>query len=152
MNIMPESADSQTTDMSQGNPDTENPMRGIRIEKITLNMGTGEPGPKLEKARKILETVGLGERLDHRPSQLSGGEQQRVAISRALANDPEIILGDEPTGNLDTKTSVKILELLKDLNHKGYTIVMVTHDPRIKEYADRVVELQDGKIIRETRK
>jgi putative ABC transport system ATP-binding protein len=102
------------------------------------------------KAKRLLETMGLGERMGHRPSQLSGGEQQRVAISRSLVNEPEIILGDEPTGNLDTQTGMKILDLLKNLNReKGYTIIVVTHDMRITKYCDRVIHIMDGKIIRE---
>jgi putative ABC transport system ATP-binding protein len=104
------------------------------------------------KARKLLETMGLGERMDHRPSQLSGGEQQRVAISRSLVNEPEIILGDEPTGNLDTKTGMRILDLLKNLNReRGYTLIVVTHDMRVTRYCDRVIHIMDGKIIKEER-
>jgi len=100
-----------------------------------------------ERARGLLKTIGLEHRLDHKPSELSGGEQQRVAIARALANDPKIILGDEPTGNLDTKTGKVVLNILKELNtKKGYTIVVVTHDPRIKTFADRVVNIRDGLI------
>lgn len=102
------------------------------------------------KAKRLLETMGLGERMGHRPSQLSGGEQQRVAISRSLVNDPEIILGDEPTGNLDTKTGMKILDLLKSFNReKNYTIIVVTHDMRITKYCDRVIHIMDGKITKE---
>jgi len=101
-----------------------------------------------KRARYLLKLVGLGERMGHRPPQLSGGEQQRVAIARSLANDPKIILGDEPTGNLDTKTGRKILELLKELNKKkGYTIVVVTHDHRIEKYTRNIINLVDGKII-----
>jgi len=104
-----------------------------------------------DKAKRLLETVGLGDRLNHKPSQLSGGEQQRVAIARALANDPKIILGDEPTGNLDTKTGQKILNLLKELNQKeGYTLVVVTHDPRVAEYSDKIINLLDGEVLNET--
>ncbi len=102
------------------------------------------------KAKRLLETMGLGKRMGHRPSQLSGGEQQRVAISRSLVNEPEIILGDEPTGNLDTQTGMKILDLLKNLNReKGYTIIVVTHDMRITKYCDRVINIMDGKITKE---
>lgn len=99
------------------------------------------------KAKELLKMVGLGDRIDHLPSELSGGESQRVAIARALSNDPEIILGDEPTGNLDSKTSNKIIELLKALNKKGYTIIMVTHDPRVSLHTKRCVSIMDGKII-----
>ncbi len=97
-----------------------------------------------ERAAEVLEEVGLGDRLDHRPPELSGGQQQRVSIARALANDPDIILADEPTGNLDTETGDRVMETLKDLNDKGKTVVMVTHDPHDAEYADRIVEIRDG--------
>jgi len=101
-----------------------------------------------KKAKKLLSLVGLGKRFDHRPSELSGGEQQRVAIARALSNDPKIILGDEITGNLDTKTSKIILNLIKQLNKENnYTIVLITHDPRIGDYCDRLIKIQDGKIL-----
>lgn len=98
-----------------------------------------------ERAKELLKRVGLGERMDHTPSQLSGGQQQRVAFARALANDPDVVLADEPTGNLDTKTGKKVLELLKDLNEKeNKTIIMVTHDPRASGYASRTVKIIDG--------
>ena len=102
-----------------------------------------------KRAIYLLKLVGLGERTHHRPTQLSGGEQQRVAIARSLANQPKIILGDEPTGNLDTKTGMMVLDMLKDLNKKkGYTIVVVTHDQRVKKYADRIINLMDGWIVK----
>lgn len=102
-----------------------------------------------KRAEKLLRMVGLGERLRHRPPKLSGGEQQRVAISRALANNPKIIMGDEPTGNLDTKTGKNILELFKELNEKkGYTIIVVTHDLRIKKYAKRITNIMDGRVVK----
>ena len=102
------------------------------------------------KAREILGLVGLGERVDHRPTELSGGEQQRVAIARALANDPEMILADEPTGNLDSKTGEQIMNLLIDLHlkHKK-TIVLVTHDINLVKHAHRVIHLKDGKVIKD---
>lgn len=100
------------------------------------------------KARTLLEIVGLGARMKHRPNELSGGERQRVAIARALANDPEIILADEPTGNLDSKTSKEITKLLKKLNReRGITVVVVTHDPKITEEADRTLTMIDGRIF-----
>jgi putative ABC transport system ATP-binding protein len=102
------------------------------------------------KAKRLLTIVGLDHRLHHLPNQLSGGEQQRVAIARSLANNPKIILADEPTGNLDSKTGKIILGVLKDLNKReNYTILMVSHDPRIRGVVDKVINLMDGKIIKE---
>lgn len=101
-----------------------------------------------DRAKKYLELVGLGDRIDHKPSELSGGQQQRVAVARSLVNEPDIILADEPTGNLDTKTGEHIMQLLKDLNReRGTTIIIVTHDVRLKETGTRLIELQDGKIL-----
>lgn len=101
---------------------------------------------RLDRARKALEDVGLGNRADHKPNELSGGQRQRVAIARALVNDPSIILADEPTGNLDTKTSYDIMALFKDLNEKGNTIIMVTHEEDIAAFAKRIIRLRDGVI------
>ena len=100
-----------------------------------------------ERATKLLDRVGLGDRTHHYPSELSGGQQQRVAIARALANDPPILIGDEMTGDLDSETGFAIMRLIKQLNEDGMTIVFVTHDPRMAEFAGRVVELQDGKLL-----
>ena len=106
-----------------------------------------------EKAKKMLEKVGLGDRLDHYPNQLSGGQQQRVAIARALANDPEIILADEPTGNLDTKTGENVIEFLEKLNNEGRTIIMVTHDANLAmKHAKTIYWLKDGKIEKVTKR
>jgi len=99
---------------------------------------------------ELLDLVGLGDRRDHRPDQLSGGEQQRVAIARAFVNDPKIVLADEPTGNLDSKSGTVVLELLRRAcKELDATVVMVTHDPRAASYADRVVFLRDGRVVRE---
>ncbi|MFB0558334.1 MAG: ABC transporter ATP-binding protein [Candidatus Bathyarchaeia archaeon] len=105
-----------------------------------------------ERATKLLEMVGLGERMDHRPSQLSGGEHQRVAIARALVNDPSVLLCDEVTGNLDSKTGYEIMHLLRDLNEEeGKTFVIITHDPAVAQLTDRLIQLHDGAIIGEKR-
>ncbi|HSX57695.1 MAG TPA: ABC transporter ATP-binding protein [Candidatus Saccharimonadales bacterium] len=100
-----------------------------------------------QAATAILTEVGLAEKLKNRPNQLSGGEQQRVSIARALVNNPEIILADEPTGNLDSKTGLAIFELLRELNKKGKTVVVVTHDNNLAEKADRVIRVSDGRIV-----
>jgi len=104
---------------------------------------------RLRRAKRALEMVGLGERFDHFPSQLSGGQQQRVAIARALVNQPSILLADEPTGNLDSRTSVEIMSILQTLNDEGLTIVLVTHEPDIAQYARRIITFRDGKIRRD---
>ncbi|HZR42770.1 MAG TPA: ABC transporter ATP-binding protein [Ktedonobacteraceae bacterium] len=102
-----------------------------------------------QRARQALQLVGLGSRLDHKPSQLSGGQQQRVAIARALVNSPAILLADEPTGNLDSRTSVEIIGILQALNQQGLTIVLVTHEPDIAAYASRQVVFRDGRLVRD---
>jgi len=110
-----------------------------------------------QNAISALERVGLGDRMHHEPSQLSGGQQQRVAIARALVNEPTIILADEPTGNLDTRTSVEVMKVLQELNNQGITIVLVTHETDIAEYSRRIITLRDGlkiedKIVETPRK
>ncbi len=101
---------------------------------------------RYDKAVAALERVGLGERIHHHPSQLSGGQQQRVAIARALVNDPSIVLADEPTGNLDSRTSIEVMGLFQQLNDEGVTVVLVTHEPDIAQFAKRQVVFRDGKI------
>ena len=100
-----------------------------------------------EKADQVLASVGLQGREDHHPSQLSGGQQQRVAIARALINDPEVVLADEPTGNLDSRTSIEIMGIFQQLNQRGITIIMVTHEPDIASYARRNVVMRDGMVL-----
>ncbi|HEX5370283.1 MAG TPA: ABC transporter ATP-binding protein [Dehalococcoidia bacterium] len=110
-----------------------------------------EPGPARKRARELLEMVGLGHRMDIRPDRLSGGEQQRVAIAVALANDPPLLLADEPTGELDSQTASEVFAVLRGLNHDlGVTIVVVTHDPAIANQIDRVVAIRDGRISTES--
>ncbi len=99
-----------------------------------------------ERARKLLTEVGLADRMDHKPTEMSGGQQQRVAMARGLINNPVILLGDEPTGNLDSKTGSEILDMLTDLNQKGQTLILVTHDARLKDYAGRTINMLDGRI------
>ncbi|AEH50735.1 ABC transporter ATP-binding protein [Pseudothermotoga thermarum] len=100
-----------------------------------------------KKALELLELVGLKDRVHHKPTQLSGGQMQKVAIARALANDPLVILADEPTGNLDSKSGSEILKIFEQLNENGYTIVVVTHDPEVAECGDRIIHMRDGKIV-----
>jgi putative ABC transport system ATP-binding protein len=119
------------------------------LENVELPMlYSGVPSKeRIKRALAALKMVGLEERKDHRPNQLSGGQQQRVAIARALVNDPPLILADEPTGNLDTKTSVEVMELLVSLNEeRGITIVLVTHEPDIAHFSKRIIRVLDGSI------
>ena len=124
--------------------------RTTALENVELPMiykGIGEEERKI-RAKEVLKIVGLESREDHMPNQMSGGQQQRVAIARAIVNDPPLILADEPTGNLDTKTSIEVMEFFVNLNKKmGKTIVLVTHEPDIAQYCKRVVKFKDGNII-----
>ena len=121
------------------------------LENVALSMSFAGVKTKirLERSEKLLDLVHLSKRMLHKPSELSGGEQQRVAIARALANDPSIILADEPTGNIDTKSGNNIMGILEDINHKGETIIVVTHDPAIAKRARRVLKIQDGIVSEE---
>ena len=101
---------------------------------------------RLERAKHVLQMVGLADRMDHRPNELSGGQRQRVAIARAIVNNPAIILADEPTGNLDSKTSVEIMSIFSEIHRAGNTVILVTHEPDIAEYAHRIIRLKDGLI------
>ena len=124
--------------------------RRFRAEKIGLVFQQFHLIPFLTAAaRKVLEQVGLGHRVTHLPSQLSGGEQQRVCIARALVNEPPVIFADEPTGNLDEENEQRVLDLLTDLHRQGRTIVMVTHNPALGQFADRILRLQHGKYLGE---
>jgi len=106
---------------------------------------------RVQRSKEALERVGLGKRMDHHPSQLSGGQQQRVAIARAIVGRPKVILADEPTGNLDSRTSVEVMALFQALGRDGITVVLVTHEPDIAEYAARVVVMRDGHVMSDTR-
>ena len=116
------------------------------VENVSLPLMFAEWGRsrRRERAESLLADVGLGDRLDHLPQELSGGQRQRVAIARALASDPELILADEPTGNVDTETGHEIMSLLRDANDRGNAVLLVTHERRIAEHADRVVNVRDG--------
>ena len=120
--------------------------------ELPLLYGSGMGrGARRKRAREMLEMVGLGDRLDHHPGQLSGGQQQRVAIARSLVNEPSILMGDEPTGNLDSQTSREVIELFKRLNEEnGITVILVTHDLGVAKHAKRILGLRDGKIETDT--
>jgi putative ABC transport system ATP-binding protein len=120
-----------------------------QVELPLLYDRTGREGNTREIAAAALERVGLGDRMDHEPSELSGGEQQRVAIARALVTEPAIVLADEPTGNLDTRTSIEVLGLFQELNAQGITILVITHEHEIARYAKRIVRLRDGRLLQD---
>ena len=116
------------------------------LENVMFPMMLDKRADYKKRAKELLNIVSLGDRMHHLPSELSGGQQQRVTIARSLANKPKILLADEPTGNLDTKSSIEIIELFRKLNQEGQTIVMVTHSPEIGGMADRIIHFRDGKI------
>ncbi len=111
-----------------------------------------EEDERMERAHQALVAVGLGDRLDHKPMEMSGGQRQRVAIARAIVNNPAIIMADEPTGNLDTKSSYEIMDIFKSMNDSGKTVVMVTHEPDIAEQTKRILVMRDGKLISDERR
>ena len=129
--------------------------RTTALENVELPMMYARPGlssaEQRERALRALERVGLDDRAHHHPSQLSGGQQQRVAIARALVNDPALLLADEPTGNLDSSTSIEIMGIFQSLNQRGMSIAMVTHELDIARYTQRMVVMRDGRIIRDER-
>jgi putative ABC transport system ATP-binding protein len=120
--------------------------RTTALANVELPLIYSGASNRRQRALQVLESVGLAHRVTHRPSELAGGEQQRVAIARALINNPSLILADEPTGNLDTRTSQEIMSIFKKLNEQGMTIVLVTHEPDIAAYTQRTIKLRDGQI------
>jgi len=126
--------------------------RTTALENVELPLLYDRSGRRLDThalATEALQRVGLGDRLEHLPNELSGGQQQRVAIARALVTRPSVLLADEPTGNLDTRTSIEVMVLFQELNDQGITVLLVTHEPDLALYARRVVELRDGLVIRD---
>ncbi|MFC1647116.1 ABC transporter ATP-binding protein [Patescibacteria group bacterium] len=123
-----------------------NALKNVMVPMMYAGISKNE---RIKKATKFLEMVGLGNRLHHAPNQLSGGQQQRVAIARALSMNPSILLADEPTGNIATKQAIEIMKVFEDLNSQGNTVVMITHEREIAEYAKRVINLRDGKVVQD---
>ncbi len=126
--------------------------RAVENVELPLLYAGVPAAERRRRARRALEQVGLGQRLDHTPSQLSGGQQQRVAIARALVNSPKLILADEPTGNLDTATSIEVMALLQSLGRTGMTVMLVTHEADIAAYAARSIVMRDGRVIADERR
>jgi putative ABC transport system ATP-binding protein len=124
-------------------------LENVELPLLYAGVGTAE---RHRRAAAALARVGLGDRLDHHPNQMSGGQQQRVAIARALVNEPRVILADEPTGNLDSRTSVEVMALFQELGAAGITVVLVTHEPDISEYASRIVVTRDGRVLSDQRR
>lgn len=122
--------------------------RSTALENVALPLvyAGQSSSDRNKRAEDVLESVGLGDRMDHRPNQLSGGQRQRVAVARALVNKPSIILADEPTGNLDSKTSVEIMKLFGEIHAQGNTVILVTHEEDIAQHAHRIIRLRDGQI------
>jgi putative ABC transport system ATP-binding protein len=123
-------------------------VENVELPLLYQGVGTKE---RVRRSKEALERVGLGKRLDHHPSQLSGGQQQRVAIARAIVGRPKVILADEPTGNLDSRTSIEVMALFQQLGKDGITVVLVTHEPDIAEFAARVVVMRDGRVMSDKR-
>ncbi len=126
-----------------------NVWKNIELPMLYQNIGKQE---RKTRAKALADQMGLGERLRHMPSQLSGGQRQRVAIARALANKPKLLLADEPTGNLDSKTTIEIMDILQELNQSGVTIILVTHEDELIDYTKRTILLQDGMIVKDEKK
>ncbi|MBB6680075.1 ABC transporter ATP-binding protein [Aequorivita sp. 609] len=128
--------------------------RTTALENVALPMiyAGASKAARTERAKEVLTNVGLADRMDHKPNQLSGGQRQRVAVGRALVNRPSIILADEPTGNLDSKTSVEIMNLFNEIHKAGNTVILVTHEEDIADNAHRIIRLRDGKVESDTRK
>jgi len=126
--------------------------RTSAIRNVELPMVYSGTRNRRGRAQRALERVGLADRADHKPNELSGGQQQRVAVARALVTDPTMILADEPTGNLDTTSTVDVMNLFVELNESGRTVVLITHEPEVAEFAKRVVTLRDGRIVSDERR
>ena len=124
-------------------------VKNVELPMIYAKMHAND---RHERAKQLLEKVGLGDRIHHMPNELSGGQRQRVAIARALANEPPIMLADEPTGNLDSKSSIEIMEIFRNLNEEGKTVIIVTHERDIAEYTDRIVTFKDEQIVSDERR